>query len=128
MKILVCISNVPDTTTKIKFAEGNASIDTSGVILYFLSHSLVVQRQFIHPGRVVFNTHPLDSSTSHPYQLCADHFPQPSYFIRPARFCRSDLELGEDRFSSDGHLHPDRVPRRVCAGTYSFQLQPHHPA
>jgi electron transfer flavoprotein beta subunit len=31
MKILVCISNVPDTTTKIKFAEGNASIDTAGV-------------------------------------------------------------------------------------------------
>jgi len=31
MKILVCISNVPDTTTKIKFAEGNRSIDTSGI-------------------------------------------------------------------------------------------------
>jgi electron transfer flavoprotein beta subunit len=31
MKILVCISNVPDTTTKIKFAEGNTSIDTAGV-------------------------------------------------------------------------------------------------
>ena len=31
MKILVCISNVPDTTTKIRFAEGNASIDTNGV-------------------------------------------------------------------------------------------------
>ncbi len=31
MKILVCISNVPDTTTKIKFGEGNASIDTTGV-------------------------------------------------------------------------------------------------
>jgi electron transfer flavoprotein beta subunit len=31
MKILVCISNVPDTTTKIKFIEGNASIDTSGI-------------------------------------------------------------------------------------------------
>lgn len=31
MKILVCISNVPDTTTKIKFAEGNASIDTNGI-------------------------------------------------------------------------------------------------
>jgi len=31
MKILVCISNVPDTTTKIKFAEGNSSIDTSGI-------------------------------------------------------------------------------------------------
>jgi electron transfer flavoprotein beta subunit len=31
MKILVCISNVPDTTTKIKFAEGNASIDTTGI-------------------------------------------------------------------------------------------------
>jgi electron transfer flavoprotein beta subunit len=31
MKILVCISNVPDTTTKIKFVEGNASIDTTGI-------------------------------------------------------------------------------------------------
>jgi electron transfer flavoprotein beta subunit len=31
MKILVCISNVPDTTTKIKFAEGNTSIDTNGI-------------------------------------------------------------------------------------------------
>ena len=31
MKILVCISIVPDTTTKIKFAEGNTSIDTTGV-------------------------------------------------------------------------------------------------
>jgi electron transfer flavoprotein beta subunit len=31
MKILVCISNVPDTTTKIKFAEGNTSIDTTGI-------------------------------------------------------------------------------------------------
>ena len=31
MKILVCISNVPDTTTKIKFAEGSTSIDTTGV-------------------------------------------------------------------------------------------------
>jgi electron transfer flavoprotein beta subunit len=31
MKILVCISNVPDTTTKIRFAEGNKSIDTTGI-------------------------------------------------------------------------------------------------
>lgn len=31
MKILVCISNVPDTTTKIRFAEGNNKIDTSGI-------------------------------------------------------------------------------------------------
>lgn len=31
MKILVCISNVPDTTTKIKFSAGNASIDTAGI-------------------------------------------------------------------------------------------------
>jgi len=31
MKILVCISNVPDTTTKIKLAEGNATIDTTGI-------------------------------------------------------------------------------------------------
>jgi len=31
MKILVCISNVPDTTTKIKFNEGDASIDSAGI-------------------------------------------------------------------------------------------------
>ncbi|HEX2970092.1 MAG TPA: electron transfer flavoprotein subunit beta/FixA family protein [Bacteroidales bacterium] len=31
MKILVCISNVPDTTTKIKFVEGSTSIDTTGI-------------------------------------------------------------------------------------------------
>ena len=31
MKILVCISNVPDTTTKIKFSPGNTSIDTTGI-------------------------------------------------------------------------------------------------
>ena len=31
MKILVCISNVPDTTTRIKFAEGDASIDATGI-------------------------------------------------------------------------------------------------
>lgn len=31
MKILVCISNVPDTTTRIKFTEGNSAIDTAGV-------------------------------------------------------------------------------------------------
>jgi electron transfer flavoprotein beta subunit len=31
MKILVCISNVPDTTTKIRLAEGNSTIDTTGI-------------------------------------------------------------------------------------------------
>jgi electron transfer flavoprotein beta subunit len=31
MKILVCISNVPDTTTKIKFIDGNTKLDTTGV-------------------------------------------------------------------------------------------------
>lgn len=31
MKILVCISNVPDTTTKIKFLEGNCKLDTAGI-------------------------------------------------------------------------------------------------
>lgn len=31
MKILVCISNVPDTTTKIKFVEGNTKLDTMGI-------------------------------------------------------------------------------------------------
>ncbi|MGE5419307.1 MAG: electron transfer flavoprotein subunit beta/FixA family protein [Chloroflexota bacterium] len=31
MKILVCISNVPDTTTKIKFADGSSAIETTGI-------------------------------------------------------------------------------------------------
>jgi electron transfer flavoprotein beta subunit len=31
MKILVCISNVPDTTTKVKFIEGNTMLDTTGI-------------------------------------------------------------------------------------------------
>ena len=31
MKILVCISNVPDTTTKVKFTDNNKQIDTAGV-------------------------------------------------------------------------------------------------
>lgn len=31
MKVLVCISNVPDTTTKVKFAENNTKFDSSGV-------------------------------------------------------------------------------------------------
>ena len=31
MKILVCISNVPDTTTKVKFVENNTKLDTSGI-------------------------------------------------------------------------------------------------
>jgi len=31
MKILVCISNVPDTTTKVKFVEGNTRLDTTGI-------------------------------------------------------------------------------------------------
>jgi len=31
MKILICISNVPDTTTKIKFVDNNAKFDTNGV-------------------------------------------------------------------------------------------------
>lgn len=31
MKILVCISNVPDTTTKVKFTEGDTKLDTTGI-------------------------------------------------------------------------------------------------
>lgn len=31
MKILVCISNVPDTTTRVKFVENNTKLDTAGV-------------------------------------------------------------------------------------------------
>jgi electron transfer flavoprotein beta subunit len=31
MKILVCISNVPDTTTKIKFVENFTKLDTTGI-------------------------------------------------------------------------------------------------
>jgi electron transfer flavoprotein beta subunit len=31
MNILVCISNVPDTTTKVKFTENNSKLDISGI-------------------------------------------------------------------------------------------------
>jgi electron transfer flavoprotein beta subunit len=31
MKILVCISNVPDTTTKIKFVDAGTKLDTTGI-------------------------------------------------------------------------------------------------
>jgi len=31
MKVLVCISNVPDTTTKVKFTENNTKLDTSNI-------------------------------------------------------------------------------------------------
>lgn len=31
MKILICMSNVPDTTTKIRFVENNTQFDTNGV-------------------------------------------------------------------------------------------------
>ena len=31
MKILVCMSNVPDTTTKIRFTDGNTKFDAAGV-------------------------------------------------------------------------------------------------
>ncbi|MFP4621334.1 MAG: electron transfer flavoprotein subunit beta/FixA family protein [Bacteroidales bacterium] len=31
MKILVCISNVPDTTTKVRFTDDNKQLDTTGV-------------------------------------------------------------------------------------------------
>jgi electron transfer flavoprotein beta subunit len=31
MKILVCISNVPDTTTKVRFVNGNTEFDSNGV-------------------------------------------------------------------------------------------------
>ncbi|MBP6978156.1 MAG: electron transfer flavoprotein subunit beta/FixA family protein [Bacteroidales bacterium] len=31
MKILICMSNVPDTTTKVRFKDGNTAFDTTGV-------------------------------------------------------------------------------------------------
>jgi electron transfer flavoprotein beta subunit len=31
MKILVCISNVPDTTTKVKFVDSDTKLDTAGI-------------------------------------------------------------------------------------------------
>jgi electron transfer flavoprotein beta subunit len=31
MKILVCLGHVPDTTTKVKFAENNTKLDTTGI-------------------------------------------------------------------------------------------------
>ncbi len=31
MNLLVCISNVPDTTTKVRFVNGNSALDTGGI-------------------------------------------------------------------------------------------------
>lgn len=31
MKIIICLSNVPDTTTKVKFTDNNSTFDTAGV-------------------------------------------------------------------------------------------------
>jgi electron transfer flavoprotein beta subunit len=31
MKILICISNVPDTTTKVKFSDGDKKLDATGI-------------------------------------------------------------------------------------------------
>ncbi|HQH40099.1 MAG TPA: electron transfer flavoprotein subunit beta, partial [Bacteroidales bacterium] len=31
MKILVCISNVPDTTTRVRFVDNNKKLDTNGI-------------------------------------------------------------------------------------------------
>ena len=31
MNVLVCISNVPDTTTKVRFADSNTAFDSNGV-------------------------------------------------------------------------------------------------
>lgn len=31
MKVLVCISNVPDTTTKVRFIDDNMKLDTTGI-------------------------------------------------------------------------------------------------
>ena len=31
MKVLVCISNVPDTTTKVKFSTDNKNFESAGI-------------------------------------------------------------------------------------------------
>ena len=31
MRILICLSNVPDTTTKVKFKENNTALDKTGI-------------------------------------------------------------------------------------------------
>jgi electron transfer flavoprotein beta subunit len=35
MKILVAISNVPDTTAKISFANGDSEFNSAGVTIYY---------------------------------------------------------------------------------------------
>ena len=52
MKILVCISHVPDTTSKINFANGDAEFDTNGVSFvinpndeYGLTRAILFQEQ-----------------------------------------------------------------------------------
>lgn len=53
MKILVCITHVPDTTTKIKFTNGDTQLDTNGVQFiagpyddYALSRAVELKEQF----------------------------------------------------------------------------------
>jgi electron transfer flavoprotein beta subunit len=53
MKILVCITHVPDTTTKIKFINNNTQLDTNGVQFitgpyddYALSRAVELKEQF----------------------------------------------------------------------------------
>lgn len=56
MKILVCISNVPDTTTRVKFTEGKA-LDTGGIQWVInpwdeLSLTRALELKEAHPGMI----------------------------------------------------------------------------
>ena len=41
MKILVCISNVPDTTSKINFKDNNTAFDTASKRIEMLEEKLI---------------------------------------------------------------------------------------
>jgi len=59
MKILVCISHVPDTTSKINFIENNTRFDTTGVQFiigpyddYALARAMLAPpKQNLHSGK-----------------------------------------------------------------------------
>ena len=63
MKILVCISHVPDTTSKIAFTDGDKKFDTSGVQFiigpyddYSLARAVELKEQ--HGGSISVKNHP----------------------------------------------------------------------
>ncbi len=81
------------------------SSDPAGFLFYFLSRSLAVQRQPVHPGGTVCSPHSLDPATPDPDELSGYHLPQPGHFICTAHFCGGHIKFRKDRFRSDNPFH-----------------------